>query len=218
MKPTPPSITAISFVNAATVNSLNAQVGLVPCGLASVTGAGLAASISGVISGNPLGLGPLPYTLGGVSMTLNNVSVPLLSVSNTNNVQQVNFQTPCELSPGTATAVITVNGTATTITGIQVLAVQPGIINYAGPNGKPYGFVIRALDGSYVTPSAFAHRGETYYLVVTGLGQTTPPITTNAAGTGSQVLPLVGGNCRCGQLRGSRYTLRNTPLVKLAST
>ena len=43
-------------------------------------------------------------------MTLNNVSVPLLSVSNTNNVQQVNFQTPCELSPGTATAVITVNG------------------------------------------------------------------------------------------------------------
>jgi uncharacterized protein (TIGR03437 family) len=190
VKPTPPSITALSFVNAATVNSLNAQVGLVPCGLASVTGAGLAPSVSGVISGNQLGLGPLPYTLGGLSMTLNNVSVPLLSVSNTNNVQQVNFQTPCELSPGTATAVITVNGTASTITGISVLAVQPGIINYAGPNGKPYGFVIRALDGSYVTPSAFAHRGETYYLVVTGLGQTTPPITTNAAGTGSQVLPL----------------------------
>jgi uncharacterized protein (TIGR03437 family) len=190
VKPTGPTITALSFTNAATVNSVNPQVGLVPCGLSSVTGAGLAASVSGVLSGNPLGLGPLPYTLGGVSMTINNVSAPLLSVSNSNGVQQVNFQTPCELSPGSATAVITVNGATTTVTGIQVLAVQPGIINYAGPGGKPYGFVIRALDGSYVTPSAFARRGETYYLVVTGLGQTTPPIITNAAGTGSQLLPL----------------------------
>jgi uncharacterized protein (TIGR03437 family) len=155
-----------------------------------VTGSVLAATIQGVILGNPLGLGPLPYTLGGVSITINNVAVPLLSVSNSNGVQQVNFQTPCETVPGFATAVIQVNGATTTVSAIQVLAVQPGIINYAGPNGKPYGFVISAQNGSYVTPSNFAVRGQTYYLVVTGLGQTTPPITTNAAGTGSQFLPL----------------------------
>lgn len=38
------------------------------------------------------------------------------------------------------------------------------------------------MDGSYVTPSNLAHRGETYFLVATGLGQTTPPTTTNSAG------------------------------------
>jgi uncharacterized protein (TIGR03437 family) len=189
VKPTPPAITAASFVSAASANSLNPQVGLSPCGLNSVTGAGLAAGVSGVVPGNPLGVGLLPYTLAGVSITVNNVSVPLWSVSNINGVQQVNFQTPCEITPGTATAVITVNGATTTISGVQVLAVQPGIFNYAGPNGKPYGQVQRALDGSYVTPSSFAHRGETYWLILTGLGQTTPPIITNAAGTGSQVLP-----------------------------
>ncbi len=50
--------------------------------------------------------------------------------------------------------------------------------------------MIRALDGSYVTPTNPARRGETYYLVATGLGQTTPPISTNSAGIGGQVVNL----------------------------
>ncbi|MBV8846581.1 MAG: hypothetical protein JO307_27565, partial [Bryobacterales bacterium] len=75
----------------------------------------------------------------------------------------------------------------TTVTGVQVLAAQPGIFTYVGPNGKLYGAVIRGVDGSYVTPSNLARRGETYFLVATGLGQTTPQASTNAAGTGQTV-------------------------------
>ncbi len=59
-----PSVTPSSFTNAATTGSLNPQVGLVPCGLNSVTGAGLAATIQGVLPGNALGLGLLPVYFG----------------------------------------------------------------------------------------------------------------------------------------------------------
>jgi uncharacterized protein (TIGR03437 family) len=186
-----PSVTANSFTNAATANSLNPQVGLVPCGLSTVTGNGLAATIQGVLPGSQLGFGGLPYTLGGLTMSINGVPAPLYSISNINGVQQVNFQTPCETTPGTAIAIITVNGgTPSVVPGIQVLAAQPGIFNQAGPSGQPYGFVVRVLDGSLVSPSNPAHPGESYYLYVTGMGQTIPPITTNSAGTGTEIIPV----------------------------
>lgn len=188
--PAGPIVSAKSFFDAATVGTSNARTGIVPCGLNSLVALGIAANVQGVVLGNPLGLGPLPYTLQGFSMTINNVPVPLLSISNVNGSQQVNFQTPCETQPGVASAVITINGNNTQVLGIQVLPALPGIINYAGPNNLPLGFVISAADGTYVTPSNPAKTNNTYYLVLTGLGQTTPPITTNAAGTGSQTIPL----------------------------
>ncbi len=170
-----PTITSASFFNAASF-----QPGLVPCGLGTVIGNGIAPTVTGVIAGSS-GFGPLPYTLGGLSMTIGGVPVPLYSISNQNGKQQATFQTPCETAVGTTTAVVTVNGgTPSTITGVPVAPAQPGIFTYAGPNNIQYGAVIRAVDGSYVTPSNLAHRGETYYLVATGLGQTTPSIVTNS--------------------------------------
>ena len=82
-----------------------------------------------------------------------------------------------------------------TLPGVQVFQSQPGIFTSAGPNNLPYGAVIRASDGSYVTPSSLAHRGETYYVIVTGLGQTTPPLTTNSAGIPGENVntPLIVG-------------------------
>jgi uncharacterized protein (TIGR03437 family) len=188
-KPPGVPLSVSSFVNAASF-----APGLVPCGLASASAAGLAPSISGVLPGSS-GFGPLPYTLGGLSMTINGIPVPLYALSNSNNVQQVTFQTPCETPVGTATVVVTVNGGTTTVQGVPVLQAQPGIFTYAGPNGKLYGAVIRALDGTYVTPSSLAHRGETYYVVATGLGQVTPATSTNAAGIGGQTVaaPVVVG-------------------------
>jgi uncharacterized protein (TIGR03437 family) len=189
----PPGIplSPTSFSNAASF-----ATGLVPCGLATAIANGLAAGIQGVLSGSS-GFGPLPYTLGGLSMTINGTPVPLYSLANSNGVQQVTFQTPCETAVGSATVVVTINGGVTTVTGVQVFAAQPGIFTYAGPNGKLYGAVIRGADGSYVTPSNLAHRGETYYLVATGLGQVAPATLTNAAGTGAQTVAsavIVGVN------------------------
>lgn len=145
---------------------------------------------------NPLG-GPLPYTLSGLSISVNGIPAPIYWLSNSNGVQQVTFQTPCEAAAGAATvAVTTGSGTAsqatTTVPGVQVLAAQPGIFTSAGPNGTTLGTVIRS-DGSYVSPSNFAQRGETDYLVATGLGlptdSTGKPPTTGSAGNG-QTIPL----------------------------
>jgi uncharacterized protein (TIGR03437 family) len=74
---------------------------------------------------------------------------------------------------------------------VPVLQVQPGIFTYTGPNNKLYGAVIREVDGTYVTATNPAHQGEKVYVVTTGLGQTTPTLVTNSAGTGNQnvILP-----------------------------
>ena len=182
--PPGPTLTAASFVNAASF-----VPGLAPCGLGVVTGAGLANGVpsGGVVSGLN-GFGPLPYTLANLSMTVNGVPVPIEAVSNQNGVQQVNFQTPCETQPGIATVVVSIvgNPNPTTISGVLVFAAQPGIFTYAGPNNIPYGAVIRAKDGSYVTPSNPLHEGETYYVVVTNLGLTNPAEITNSTGVAGQ--------------------------------
>jgi uncharacterized protein (TIGR03437 family) len=185
-----PEITSTSFRNAASL-----AVGLTPCGLITVTGNGLAPGVQGVLSGLSA-FGPLPYTLGPVtSILVNNIQTPIQAVANQNGVQQVNFQAPCELQAGTATVVINVSGGSATVSNVPVFAVQPGIFTFAGPNNLTYGAVIRAVDGSYVTPSNPARQGERLYMVVTGMGQGTPPIVTNSAGNGTQniALPVVVG-------------------------
>ncbi len=197
-----PDISNNSFRNAASL-----AVGLTPCGLITVTGNGLAPNVQGTVSGVSL-FGPLPYTLAGVSITVNNIPAPIQAVANSNGVQQVNFQAPCELAAGNVTVVVTVNGASATVYGVPVFAVQPGIFTYPGPNNKPYGSVIRASDGTYLTPSNPARRGDRLYMVVTGLGQVTPTATTNSAGTGAQNVNLpiaVGINDRAVPVLSARY-------------
>ncbi len=197
-----PNVNSISFTSAA-----SSAIGLVPCGLGTVQGAGIAPTISGVFSGLSA-FGPLPFSLQGFSMTVQAIGgvplpVPIESVSNQGGVQQANFQTPCELPPGLATVVVTSNGSSTTVTNVPVVAAQPGVFTFQfNPAGKVYGAVIRGADGSYLSPTNFARRcpatgtcNETYYVVLTGLGQTTPPALTDSAGIPNQNvnLPVVVG-------------------------
>jgi uncharacterized protein (TIGR03437 family) len=173
-------LTAASFSNAA-----SGANGLVPCGLATAVGAGLVPD-PGVISGiSPFG--PLPYQLGSIrSLKVNGVPAPIQAVSNQSGKQQVNFQVPCETAVGNATVVVDVNGVATTVTGIPVLTGQPGIFTYSA-NNKLYGAVIRLKDGSYITPNNYAPTGESFYLILTGLGAVSPATATNSAGNGQAV-------------------------------
>jgi uncharacterized protein (TIGR03437 family) len=170
-----PSLTPNSFQNAASF-----VTGLVPCGLATVIGPGLAPNVQGVVSGSALGFGPLQTSVAGVTISINGVPTPIFNVVNQNGTQQVTFQTPCEtLGNSSATVIITVNGTSTTVTGVPTLVAQPGIFN---------GYVISAADGSLVTASNPAKRGGTYIMVATSLGQTSPPILTNSVGIANQNL------------------------------
>ena len=188
--PQGPVVTATSFQNAASFTT-----GLVPCGLAIATGAGLAPGIVGTVSGASF-FGPLPYTLNGLSLSVNGVPAPIYQISNTNGKQQVTFQTPCEVSPSTnGTVVIQLSGATTTVPGVLILAAQPGIFFSTGGDGNPDGYVINGADGTYVSASNPAKRGGTYYMVVTGLGQVTPATSTDSAGIAGQnvALPVIVG-------------------------
>jgi uncharacterized protein (TIGR03437 family) len=178
-----PQVSVSSFTSWA-----SGQSGLAPCGLAIVTGSGLATGITGVLNGTNLGIGPWPYTLGGVSISINGTPVPIAAVSNQNGVQQVYFQTPCELVTGSpATVVVQVGSASTQVAGVTVYPALPGIFTYAGPGGVAYAYVIDS-NGNAITPSNLASAGHTYYLIATGLGQTTPAAVTNSVGTGAQII------------------------------
>jgi uncharacterized protein (TIGR03437 family) len=188
--PQGPIVNATSFQNAASFTT-----GLVPCGLALATGSGLAPGIVGTVSGASF-FGPLPYTLNGLSLSVNGVPAPIYQISNTNGKQQVTFQTPCEAAPTTnGTVVISLSGAQTTVPGVLILAAQPGIFFSTGGDGNPDGYVISGADGSYVSASNPAKRGGTYYLVATGLGQVTPATSTDSAGIAGQnvALPVIVG-------------------------
>lgn len=188
-----PSVNSASFTNAA-----SGAVGLVPCGLITAIGSGIAPTVQGVVT--PLiSFGGLPFTLAGLSISIQQGSLslpaPIQAVANVNGVQQVNFQAPCELTAGTATVVLTVNGTSTTVQSVPVLVVQPGLfVSAISANNKSYGYVISETDGTLVTAANPARRGQKYVIYVTGLGQATPTISTNTVGTGQNVnLPVIVG-------------------------
>jgi uncharacterized protein (TIGR03437 family) len=189
-----PNVVTSSFVNAASF-----LTGLAPCGLGSIVKANVAPLVSGTVQASSFG--PLPFQLAGFSMTLQTnggavLQVPISVVSNLNGVQQVNFQTPCELAPGLGTAVVTVNGATTTVNNIPILAASPGIFTTV-TNGIVYGDVFSSVDGSYVTPTNYARRGVTYYVWVTGMGQTSPAASTDSLGVANQntiLQPIVGVN------------------------
>jgi uncharacterized protein (TIGR03437 family) len=175
-------------------NSASFQTGLVPCGLATATGSGLAPGITGTVSGASF-LGPLQDSLNGLSLSVNGTPAPIYQLSNTNGKQQVTFQTPCEAAPGNnGTVVIQLNGATSTVTGVTILPVQPGIFYSTGSNGTAYGEVIDSK-GNYVTTLNPAIRGNNFYLIATGLGQTTPPTATNSTGVNGQnvALPVIVG-------------------------
>lgn len=179
-----PTLTAASFTNAA-----SGAAGLTPCGFVTVTGAGVAPGVQGVVAADSF-FGAYPYSLAGLSITVNNFPAPIQAVANDQFGQRANFQAPCEITGDTATVVVTVNGATSTITGVKLFSVQPGIFTYTGSNNKVYGGVIREADGTYVTAANPARQGEKLYVVVTGLGQTTPTLVTNSVGTGTQNVNL----------------------------
>ncbi len=174
--PPGPTLSSQDFFNAGSY-----EVGLVSCSLSTAKGDGVAPTVNGILSGVSA-YNPLPYTLGGVSVQVNNVSAPIQSVVNQGGVQQVTFQTPCGLVGDTATVKVTSGSASTTVAGVPLLATQPGVFTSQGAGGIQFAYVINASDGQYVTPDHLARRGERYYLVLTGLGQTTPAIQTNVPG------------------------------------
>jgi uncharacterized protein (TIGR03437 family) len=141
------------------VNGASFRPTLAPGMLTSAFGSLLAASTAQATAL------PLPYQIGGISLTVNGVAAPLYFTS----AGQLNFQIPYETQPGLATLRLQVdlpNAQREVFTqSFNVVPAAPGI--FAGPNNT-------------LVPFASAKRGEPTLLFLTGDGALSPALPTGA--------------------------------------
>jgi uncharacterized protein (TIGR03437 family) len=114
---------------------------------------------------------PLPDTLNGISILVNNVTAPLIYV----NQLQANFQIPFETQPGVATVVVTANGLESQAATVNVSAVETGIFQ-TGTNQA----VVLNPDNSVADSASPAKVGSVVVMYVTGLGPLDHPLPTGS--------------------------------------
>ena len=159
--------------------------GLVPGSLATVFVSGLIPE-PGVIAAASL---PLPTSLGGVSVTLNGLPVPLLAVANANGAEQVNFQVPFELRGALADLAVTRAGQSATLAALPIQSAQPAI--FARADGTA--IAVHNEDYSLASVERPLTAGEYAFVYAVGLA---PPAQSPATGTGSPVAPLAVSQAR----------------------
>lgn len=172
VSPPGPSLTTGSFVNGADFqpNSLS------PCSIATIMAFGLAPSLQGVAAASMVGA--LPYSLGGDTVTVGGGQAPIYNVANQNGQQQLTFQVPCSVQPGSNQITVGV-GAGSASTTINILPASPGIFQTVMSDGVTRAVLVRP-DGSFVSIQNPARRGENIIAYVTGLGPTTPSVGTNS--------------------------------------
>lgn len=180
-----PTLSAANVWNAA-----SGQSGVVPCGLVTVAGAGIAPGIQNLIPAYQFFDGSLPVIWQGVEVFFEGTPSPILQVGKLDGMEQVTVQAPCSLVPGTQVSLtVRVSGGSTTISGVPILRVQPGIFeSKLVPAGQPPYAVLHRADGTPVTTTSPASRGEILRMYVTGLGLVTPVTGTNKAGVAGQIV------------------------------
>jgi uncharacterized protein (TIGR03437 family) len=187
----PPTIAAGGVLNAASFAKTTAGLGspVSPGSLVAIFGTNLgSAQVSA--SGSTF-----PTTLGGVSVTFNNISAPMSAVLPNGPYPTINAQVPFEVAAsGSVPVVVTVNGVASPVETTQMVAQAPGIFTI--PSGVGNAVVVNLSDyslaasvGSVGTLNCHPiARGQSAYLYATGLGAMTPSVpdgTDGGAATGS---------------------------------
>jgi len=152
---------------------------------------------------------PLPYSLAGISVTIDELSnpplrnerVPLLAIAPLGNVLAISVQIPFGLRtssflapdiPPPATMTLSVNNTAAVTIPIAPTPDQLHIATTCDANlttpvpGALCRPVVAHVDGSLVTPDQPAHAGELLVLYAFGLGATNPGMAAGDAATSAQ--------------------------------
>ena len=172
-------------------NSASFAPGISPGGLATLVGADLTPTIQGVVTD--------PLQMAGYTVSFDGISAPILALVNQNGNEQINVQVPFEETPGSSDNVTieTPQGSAT-LSNITINPLAPGIfINgtlSAYGQSYPLAEAVRP-DGSLVSASNPAQRGENITFFATGLGQTVPNASTGVPGEPGQI---VGGTVYAG--------------------
>lgn len=159
---TPPSYSAASIVNSATQTAGP----LAPNTLATLYGSNLAFD---TVAASTMSGGTLPTSLAGVSLSVNNITAPLLFVS----PGQINFIVPYELLPGMVTVYVARQNLAGPVVTIQLKATAPGLFPWDGDEA-----IAIHLNGTLISSSAPAHAGEIVVIYADGLGRTSPDTTS----------------------------------------
>jgi uncharacterized protein (TIGR03437 family) len=173
--PPVPIVTAGNFYNGA-----DFQAGsLSPCSIATIIAPGLAPGIQGIVTPGSL-FGPLPYVLASDAVSFNGTQAPIFNVASVNGqTPQITVQVPCEVVPSSSVAVTVTVGAGTATVNVPVLAASPGIFQTIMSDGVSRAVAVRP-DGSWVSLSNPARRGELVRAYATGLGVTSPSVGTNA--------------------------------------
>jgi uncharacterized protein (TIGR03437 family) len=187
----PPTIATGGVLNAASFAKTSAGLGspVSPGSLVAIFGINLGSAQASATGST------FPTTLGGVSVTFNNVSAPLSAVLPNGPYPSINAQVPFEVAgSGSVPVVVTVNGVPSPAETTQMIAQAPGIFTI--PSGVGNAVVVNLSDGSIAAPAGSignlnCHpiaRGQTAYLYATGLGAMTPSVpdgTDGGAAAGS---------------------------------
>jgi uncharacterized protein (TIGR03437 family) len=177
-----------------------------PGQLVTIFAAGVGAAVPSRLAAPSL---PLPDSLGGISVTIDELSnppllkesVPILAVGKIGGTTAVTVQIPfglrttsfiSPLVPPPATLTIYENGVAAVTVAIAPTSDQVHIATTCDANlttpepGAPCRPVIAHADGSLVTPDTPAHTGELLVLYAFGLGATSPGMAAGDAATSAQ--------------------------------
>jgi len=153
-----PAITAV--VNAASY----AAGAVVPGGIATLFGTGIVPA-SGIVSAEAV---PLPTTLGGTQVLVNNIPAPLFAVANVNRQEQINFQVPWEVAGMNTVTVVVVNGSARSVPrDYTVRGADPGLFTLEDGVSA---IVVHGATNQLVTAASPAEPGEAVVFYATGLG------------------------------------------------
>jgi len=167
-----PAVTAANFVNGADLqpNSLS------PCSLGALVATAGTLGVSNTSPTFPGGTVPSSA----VQLTFGNIAAPILDIgNNAAGQQQVLFQVPCEVAPGSSVPVALSVGGAVTNINLNVQPASPGIFQTQMSDGVFRAALVRP-DGSFVSLANPARQGETVVAYVTGLGPTTPGVSTHS--------------------------------------
>jgi uncharacterized protein (TIGR03437 family) len=170
-----PSFSAAGVVNRASGTRL-----LSPGSLFTIRGNNLALDAAAADT-------PLPRALGGICITANEITIPLISTSST----EIQAQLPYELQPGRVTLTIRSTRLGVSSAGVQVQlnAAGPGMFSMDIGDGQQRALLFHSVDGTLVIPDYPAERDETVVLYAVGLGSADPPVPTGQANPGDPLSP-----------------------------
>jgi uncharacterized protein (TIGR03437 family) len=165
------------------VRTLNTNYpGLTSGGWAVITGRSLTSNITGTQYANLLAPN-LPTTMAGIRIEFGGAGLvaAIYSVSNVNNQESVVILVPWELGEGIASITVRVGDGSATLNNVPVRRNNPALLETADIAGRAVPFILRA-DGTLVTSSNPARRGEQVLAYAINLGQTSPLARSNVLG------------------------------------